>query len=250
MPACESYCNNETLVERRRALQNRLLRALPPDDYRRIAPHLKHVRLNRGQVLLQMPSASVEHVYFPKSGVCCVQAVTETGRGMGIAMIGCEGLTGIHALLSNLAPVQFCVQVCPWEAEWISVDRFAKEMDRRGALRQAVTEYYRMFFSDVVQSVACNRLHSTRERCCRKLLAISDRVGSHAFKLTHDMLGMMLGIQRPAVSVIAFDLKHAGLIEYTRGAVTIVDRRGLEAGACECYRAWRDRVAHLLPPTS
>jgi CRP-like cAMP-binding protein len=240
---------NVPFAERRRRLQNRLLRALPADDYNRIARHLKPLRLERGQVL-HAAGTPLDHVYFPVRGACGVDAVMETGQSVEVATIGCEGLTAIYTLMAQQAPVQVVAHIGPAEAQRIPVDRFEREMDRHGALRELVADFYRAFVSETLQSVACNRLHSTRQRYCRRLLTIADRIGSDAVTLTHDVMATMLGIQRPAVTLIASSLKHTGLIAYTRGVVVILDRVAVEASACECYRSARARIAHLLPPPS
>jgi CRP-like cAMP-binding protein len=234
-------------VERRRPLQNRLLRALPSEEYHRIVRHLKPLRLHRGQVL-HPAGAPIERVYFLMRGVCGVVAVMETGESVEVGTVGIEGISSVFRMSDTLGSVQLLVQLSPAEAQDMPVDRFEEEMDRHGAFRRLVTGYYHAFFSEVVQSVACNRLHSARERYCRRLLTMVDRIGSDTMNVTHDQMAMMLGIQRPAVTVIAHALKHLGSIRYTRGTVTIVDREAVEACACECYRTARRRIAQLLPP--
>jgi CRP-like cAMP-binding protein len=180
-------------------------------------------------------------------GVCGMVAFTEGGHSINVGPVGCEGVTGIYTLAAPLPSMQLLVHVEPAEAQELPFNRFEEEMNQRGTLHKLVTSYYHAFFSEVVESVACNRLHSTRQRYCRRLLTLADRIGSETFQLTHDLMATMLGIQRPAVSSIALSLKEAGIIEYTRGKLEIIDRPAVEQGACECYSTARARIAHLLP---
>jgi CRP-like cAMP-binding protein len=238
---------NTEPVERRRRVQNRLLRSLASSEYRRLAPHLEPITLPRGQILHRTDD-DVDHVYFPMHGICGVVAITGSGHGLDVGSIGCEGVTGVFMLTAATAAAQVVVQVGPVAALRLAIERFAEEMNRHGAFRQLVTSYYQAFLNEVVDSVSCNRLHSARERYCRRLLTIADRVGSESFAVTHGLMASILGIQRSAVSNMALQLKHQGIIDYRRGALTIVGRAELESSACACYGVSRARVAHLLPP--
>jgi CRP-like cAMP-binding protein len=235
------------LVERRRAVQNRLLRSLGRQEYERLAPHLQLVKLQRSQVL-HRSSAAVHHVYFPMRGLCGLVAGTEGNHSIDVGPVGCEGVTGIYTLAGPLPFKQLYVQVAPAEAQRLTVDRFEDEMNRRGALHRLVTGYYQAFFSEVVESVRCIREHTPLQRYCRRLLTIADRMASDSFFLTHDLMAAMLDVPRIAVIGLASNLKDAGAMEYMRGKVTMLDRPGVERRACECYRTARQRIAHLLPP--
>lgn len=228
-------------------MQNRLLRSLASSEYHRLAPHLEPVTLPYGHVLHRTDD-DVDHVYFPMRGICGVMTNARTGHGFEVGTIGCEGVTGVFMLTAASAAAQVVVQIGPVEALRLSIARFAEEMDRQGAFRQLVTGYYQSFLNEVVDSLSCTRLHSARERYCRRLLTIADRVGSDSFTVTHGLMASILGIQRSAVSNMALQLKHQGVIDYSRGALAIVDRSALERASCSCYGVAYARVAHLLPP--
>jgi CRP-like cAMP-binding protein len=223
------------------------LRSLSPQEFERLTPHLTTTTLTRGQIL-HGASRAIEDVYFPMKGLCGLVAVTQSGLGVDVAPVGCEGVTGVYSLASPHASARVLVEVGPVEALRLPIAKFDEEMDRRERLHSLVTGYYRAFVTEVVESVACHRLHSTLQRYSRRLLTISDRLGSDSFTLTHDLMASMLGIQRPAVSGMALTLKHSGAIDYSRGKISILDRAAIEASACECYRTARARIAHLLPP--
>jgi CRP-like cAMP-binding protein len=187
------------------------------------------------------------HVYFPTRGLCGIVSQTDR-QGVDVASLGCEGMTGVFGFADRSASSRVVVHMSPGEALFLPIERFDEEMDRREEFRDLVTQYYRAVIAEVVESVACQRLHSTEQRFCRRLLTIADRLGSDTFGLTHDLMASMLGIQRPAVSAMALAFKHLGAIAYRRGKVTILDREALEIRACGCYRAAHSRIAHLLPP--
>ena len=137
------------------------------------------------------------------------------------------------------------MQVPDTSAESMSATDFRAEMQRRGALYEGVTCYAQGFLGLVMQSTACMAFHSAPERCCRWLLMAHDRVGRDQFELSHEFLAMMLGTSRPTVSTVASTLQQAGLIQYSYGRITVRDRAGLEAGACECYAVIRDLFGSL-----
>ena len=237
---------NTVPIERRRPVQNRILRSLSTDAYRRLASDLEPTTFTRGQVL-HRGDDDMPCVYFPASGLCGVVTIADH-QSVDVAPVGCEGVTGVFKFADGSTASRVVVQVGPAEALALPLERFNEELDRGEELRDLVTRYYRSFVTEVVESVACHRLHSTEQRFCRRLLEISDRLGSDEFVLTHDLMASMLGIQRPAVSGMAITLKHLGAIAYTRGKLAILDRHAVETRACPCYRTAHTRIAHLLPP--
>jgi CRP-like cAMP-binding protein len=226
---------------------NRLLAALPRDEYQRIVPTLVPRPLRLRQVLHKHGEKLTE-VYFTGRGICSITNSMEDGRTVEVATVGNEGFVGIGAALGDsIASGEAFVQVQGDPALVMSIDAFRREMDRRGAFYDLVSRYARAFVGLVMQSVACNGLHSAEERCCRWLLMTHDRVEQDEFALTHEYMAMMLGVRRPTVTLVMAELTHAGIISHVRGRIRIVDRPGLEAASCECYRTIRALYDRLLP---
>jgi CRP-like cAMP-binding protein len=218
--------------------KNRLLAGLPDEDFRRMAPDLKTVPLTAKQVLLKRGD-KIRYVFFPNGGVCSVTAMMKDGTAVEVATVGDEGMLGISAFLGgNAMPGESMVQVpqsAGMSAERMPVDAFQREVDRRGALHEAVNRYTQGIVALMMQSTGCMGLHQVQERCCRWLLMTHDRIRSDQFTLSHEFLAMMLGSARPTVTLVARSLQDAGLIRYKHARITILDRRGLEAASCECY---------------
>jgi CRP-like cAMP-binding protein len=216
---------------------NRLLAALPADDYARIARTLDVVPLKLKD-LLHKPGEPIRYVYFPGGGFCSIVTVLEDGGMVEVATIGREGMVGATAALdgnppSSAAMVQGETDTC----YRMTADAYRREMDRHGAFYELLTRYAQALVGFIMQSTACNAVHSVEERLARWLLMAGDRMGSDDFPLTQEFAAMMLGATRPTVTVVAGTLQKAGLITYHRGHITIVDREKLEAASCECYRA-------------
>jgi CRP-like cAMP-binding protein len=216
---------------------NRLLAALPDDDYQRIVPTLTVVPLKLKDIL-HKPGEPIQHVYFPGGGFCSMLTVLEDGSMVEIATIGREGMVGVSAVLdgtpvTSAAMVQGETDTC----YRMKVDAFRREIDRRGAFHELMAHYAQALFGFVAQSTACNAVHSVEQRLARWLLMAHDRMGSDEFALTQEFVAMMLGATRPTVTVVAGTLQRAGLITYHRGRVTVVDREKLESASCECYQA-------------
>ena len=215
---------------------NRLLAALPPNDYERIAPFLKTIPLKLKQTLHKV-GEPVEYVYFPGGGFLSLLTVLQNGTMVEVATVGREGMAGLPAALnSDPSPSETFVQ---GESEWcwrMPTPAFRREIERRGALHELVSRYSHALFAVVMQSTACNAIHSVEQRLARWLLTAQDRMQANDFPLTQEFLAMMLGASRPMVTVVAGTLQKAGLITYHRGHLTVVDRERLEAASCECYR--------------
>ena len=236
--------HREPLTERS---SNKLLASLPPEDYERIAPHLRHVPMMAKQTLYKqdMPISSV---YFPGGGACSLVKSTEDGQTAEIAVIGAEGVIGASAFFGlHHAPCDVIVQIAGPGAQIMPAQLFITEMERHGPLYNRIVRYSQALMAQVMQSTVCNGLHSAQQRCVRWLLATRDRAATNEFPFTHEFLATMLGVRRPTVTLIIGQLRSAGLIHHRRGVVTILDRDGLEAVACECYRAVRLTFDRLLP---
>jgi CRP-like cAMP-binding protein len=171
----------------------------------------------------------------------------EDGGVVEVATVGREGLVGMAAVFgAPVASGEAFVQIAAEPAAVMSIDAFRREMERRGAFYDRVTRYSQAFVNMLMQSVACNGLHSAEQRCCRWLLMTHDRIGQDEFALTHEFLAIMLGVRRPTVTLVMADLARAGIVSHVRGHVRIVDRKGLEASSCECYRNVRMVFDRLL----
>lgn len=215
---------------------NRLLASLPADNYQRIASALDVIPLTLKD-LLHKPGEHTEHVYFPGGGFCSVVTVLTDGRMVEVATIGREGAVGALALTHrHTSPSATMVQGGSDTCYRMRADAFPHEMDRRGPFYELMTDYAQALVGFIMQSTACNAVHSLEQRLARWLLMARDRMESDKFPLTQEFAAMMLGAARPTVSLIASTLQNAGLIEYSRGWVTVLDREKLEAASCECYR--------------
>ena len=216
---------------------NRLLAALPADDYTRIARTFDVVPLKLKE-FLHKPGESVRYVYFPGGGFCSLVTVLSDGGMVEVATIGREGMVGASAVLDGNPPAAATmVQGATDRCYRMSADAFRREMDRRGPFYELLTHYAQALVGFIMQSTACNAVHSVEQRLARWLLMARDRLGSDDFPLTQEFVAMMLGATRPTVTVVAGTLQKAGLIKYRHGHVTIVDGDNLEAASCECYRA-------------
>jgi CRP-like cAMP-binding protein len=228
----------------RRVIANRILSTLPPDVFARILPDLKMVPL-KFRVSLHEPGDKMPYVYFPNSGVISMLTVMEDGTAVEIATIGNEGMVDLFVFLGlEESDSRLLIQV-PGTAMRMESTRFREHVAENPRLRALLGYYAIALFALVAQSTACNRMHPMVARCARWLLMTHDRVDAAEFPMTHDFLSEMLGVRRPSVSVAAKALKDAGLIKYHRGRITVIDRAGLEAASCECYRLIRARFDRM-----
>jgi CRP-like cAMP-binding protein len=228
--------------------RNRLLLALPSRNLKRLMPELEHIRCQNGQVLMDADS-SLDHVFFPDSGVVSVVAVYADGSVIEMATIGREGCTGMQAFFgAKTSSVQLLVQI-PGSAAKMSRAAFIRAMGSMPSFRTLMYAYVHAFLEQVLVSVACNGAHSLKERLARWLLMMRDRSDADVLPITQSLLADMLGVQRPTITNAARELESAGLIARRRRQVTILDRQGLTKESCECYRLVRERVAYHLPKT-
>jgi CRP-like cAMP-binding protein len=228
--------------------RNRLLVALPSSDLKRVMAELEHIRCQRGQVLMDADS-SLDHVFFPDSGVISVVAVYANGSVIEMATIGREGCTAIQAFFgAKTSSVRLLVQI-PGSATKMSRAAFARAMESVPSFRKLMSAYVHAFLEQVLVSVACNGAHSLKERLARWLLMMRDRSDGDALPITQNLLAEMLGVQRPTITNAARELERTGLIARGRRQVTILDRQGLTKASCECYRLVRTRLAFHLPKT-
>jgi CRP-like cAMP-binding protein len=228
--------------------RNRLLLALPSGNLKRIAPELEQIRCQSEQVLMDADS-SLDHIYFPDSGVVSIVAVYADGSIIEMATIGREGCTGFQAVFgAKKSSVRLFVQI-PGSAAKMSRPAFARAMKTMPSFRALMFAYVQAFLEQVMVSVACNGAHSLKERLARWLLMMRDRSDDDTLPITQNLLAEMLGVQRPTITNAAEELERAGLIERGRQQVTLLDRQGLMKASCECYELVRERVAFHLPKT-
>jgi CRP-like cAMP-binding protein len=217
-------------------VENRILARLPKADRQRLSPLLEAVAWVANDVLYEARSP-IDFVYFPEQGTASALTLMEDGRAIEVATIGNEGMVGmVLAVGADSSPNKVIVQV-PGAALRMKADAFKTEAGRDGAFRRLLLLYHSAFLSQASYSVACNGLHTVRQRCCRWLLMSQDRSpDDKAIRLTHEFLGFMLGVRRATVTEVLKPLQDDGLIKNGRGTITILDRPRMEAECCECYR--------------
>jgi CRP-like cAMP-binding protein len=229
-----------------RQVSNRLLAALPLADFQRLLPDLIYRPLKLKQVLHKNRDRVLD-VYFPDRSVCSLVSHMDDGSSVEVAMVGDEGLVGIGAVLGEgFACGDAVVQMPGNGAYSMTIEVFDREMARRGAFYDVVTKYAQVFVAMLIQSVACNGLHTAEERACRWLLMVSDRLGRNELNATHELLSILLGVRRPTVTLVLAQLVKAGMISQVRGSMRIVDRQLLEAASCECYGSVKRMVDRLM----
>ena len=211
-------------------------------------PELEQIPCEREQVLLDVDS-SLDHVFFPDSGVVSVVAVYADGSIIEMATVGREGCTGFQAILgAKESSVRFLVQI-PGSAAKMSRAAFTRAVKSMPAFRNLMYAYVHAFLEQVLVSVACNGSHSLRERLARWLLMMRDRSDDDTLRITQSLLAEMLGVQRPTITNAIRELEGADLIAPARRQITILDRQGLMRASCECYQLVRTRTAFHLPKT-
>jgi CRP-like cAMP-binding protein len=238
----------DSRLGRNRRPKNRLLQALPEEDFQRLLPDLKTIPTVAKQIF-HISGKPLDYVYFPNGGVASVTAVLSDGMMVETVTVGLEGMVGIEAYFGEgaLAPGETMMQVPDTNAEQLSISAFRREIARQGAFSHLIGRYAQAALALMMQSTACNARHKIEERCARWLLMTHDRVGCDDFQLSHEFLAVMLGVRRQSVTLIAGTLQAARLITYRHGRMRILDRAGLEASACECYILVRNRFKALLP---
>ena len=211
-----------------------------------LVPHLTRVALNAGEILSN-PRARPRHVYFPETAVLSLIMLMDGGGAVEAATVGNEGVAGLSVFLGKGTMSSRCLAQIAGEAQQIPSAVLADAIVESPGLDVLLRRYTQAFVNQLAQSVACNRLHTTQQRCARWLLMTHDRVGgSDVFDLTQDFLSYMLGVRREGVSAASRALQHRGVIRYRRGHISILDRPALERAACECYGETRGEYARLF----
>jgi len=227
-------------------LKNRLLASLSPGDFAMLSPQLTFVEMEKGRLLCD-PGDPIETIYFPHDCVISLMTLMESGAAIESATIGREGAFGLMAAIAPRQSMSRAIVQVPGRASRIAANALAETVKRSPTLAGLIDRHNDALFGHAIQSVACNALHSVEARFCRWLLSCHDRIDSDTVSLTQEFLADMLGVQRTTVTAVAGALQTKGLIGYRRGIVDILDRNGLEAGACECYDSVRRTYERLLP---
>jgi CRP-like cAMP-binding protein len=226
----------------------RLLLALPSSDLQQIMPELEHIRCEREQVSMDADSP-LDHVFFPDPGVVSVVAVYADGSIIEMATIGREGCTAVQSVFgAESSSAHHLVQI-PGCAARMSRAAFTRAVGSMPSFQSLMYAYVQAFLEQVLVSVACNGAHNLKQRLARWLLMMRDRGDDDALQITQNLLAEMLGVQRPTITNAVRELERAGLIARGRRHVSILDRQGLAAASCECYRLVRARLAFHLPKT-
>jgi CRP-like cAMP-binding protein len=228
---------------------NRLLAVLPEADYERLLPHLRLASLRVGEVLYQAGD-SIHTVYFLTAGLVSLVITSKEGIDVEVGMATREGAVGMSSLMSPDPILDRAIVQMEGSAYRISTRVLQDEFNRSSALRGQLLRHAQAVFMQTAQSALCNRLHSIEERMCRWLLTVSDRMGTDELDVTQEFMASMLGSRRSGVTMAAGILRTAGLIGYSRGHITILDREGLEESACECYGVIREKFERLFQQSS
>jgi CRP-like cAMP-binding protein len=224
--------------------ENRLLAALPAEEFERVESHLEPVILSQSQVVFR-PHDQINHVHFPVNSIVSLLTDLEDGTGMEVGLVGREGMVGISAILGGAETKVATVQG-QGEALRMRVDHLREEFQRGATLQSALLRYTHALMAQISQSVVCTARHIIEGRLARWLLMYHDRMDADEFELTHEFMANMLGVRRPGVSEIANRLQEKGLIHYQRGHIVILDRKGLEALVCECYAVVKEKFDDFL----
>jgi CRP-like cAMP-binding protein len=223
---------------------NKILLSISDSEYNSLRPHLEYVRLPN-HLVLHEAGARLEFAYFPNRGLISLVVVMKDGKTAEAGVVGNEGFTATPAVVGlNRGPLRAVMQVTG-DGFRVKVGALQRTLESTPQLRALLNRYAAIRGLQVAQTAACNRLHDIKQRLARWLLMTQDRVDSGALPITHDFLATMLGTDRPTVSLAAGVLQKKGLIEYTRGAVKIVNRKKLEDSACECYAVIRQYDGEL-----
>jgi CRP-like cAMP-binding protein len=226
--------------------KNRLLAALPPEEFASLLPQLTQCDFDKGRLLAD-PGDPITQVYFPIDAIVSVMTLMESGEAIESATIGREGAYGLLAAVSPREALSRAIIQVPGRAYRVSATALHEFWKRSPAFRSLVDRHTDALFAHAAQSVACNALHAVEARFCRWLLSCRDRIDVDTINLTQEFLADMLGVQRTTVTAVARALQAKGLIRYRRGIVDVLDRPGLEQSACECYRSVRRVYDGLFP---
>lgn len=228
---------------------NHLLAALPAEDCARILPYIELVKLPLGLTLCES-SDEMHHVYFPTNSIISLLYVMENGSSAEIAVVGNEGIVGISIFMGGDTTPSRAVVQSAGNAYRLKRQLLKDEFNRSQIFRGLLLRYTQALLTQMAQTAVCNRHHSLDQQLCRWLLLSLDRLPTNELIMTQELIANMLGVRREGVTEAAGNLQRAGLIEYSRGHITAIDRPGLEARTCECYAVVKNEFDRLLPGMS
>ncbi|MBK8752719.1 MAG: Crp/Fnr family transcriptional regulator [Candidatus Competibacteraceae bacterium] len=226
--------------------QNHLLAVLPEAEYEHLFPHLEPVSLKLGEALYESGDR-LSHVYFLTTAIVSLLYVMENGSSAEIAIVGNEGIVGIALFMGGETMPNRAVVQSEGHAYRLKGSVIKQEFHRSGALQSLFLRYTQALLTQMSQTAVCNRHHTLDQQLCRWLLLSLDRLPTNTLKMTQELIANMLGVRREGVTEAAGNLQHSGLIHYSRGRITVLDRPGLEARVCECYQVVRKEFCRLLP---
>jgi CRP-like cAMP-binding protein len=226
--------------------ENHLLAALPPADFARLRPSLKLVSLPLGEALYE-PGSQLRHVYFPTTSIVSLLYVMADGASAEIAVVGNEGLIGVSLFMGGETTPSRAVVQSAGHAYQLSGKVLKDEFILGGAMQHLALRYTQALITQMAQTAVCNRHHSLDQQLCRWLLLSLDRLPSNELVMTQELIANMLGVRRETVTEAAGKLQDAGVIQYSRGRITVLDRPALEARTCECYAVVKAECDRLLP---
>jgi CRP-like cAMP-binding protein len=226
-------------------VQNRLLAALPSDEYDRLLTNLETVRFPKNRILYEA-GEGIHYAYFPTQGMASLFAITEDGSTLEIGTVGSEGFIGVPVLHQiNIAACRVTVQI-PMTALRVEANSFVSEVKRNGPFRTVLSRYAHVVETQLVQAVICSLTHTVEQRLARRLIVMSDCVDADRFEITQEQLSIILGRHRNRISEAGLVLRDMGLIEIARSQLRIINRQGLAAAACDCYRIIRNITDQVL----
>jgi CRP-like cAMP-binding protein len=227
------------------APRNAVLSRLPAEQLAALADDLTQIDFEVRQVIYES-NQPIRHAYFPETGMVSIVSLMENGDSIEISTIGREGVVGtVLVLEADVVPFRSFIQMAGYGYR-MDASRFKHHVARSAEFRRLILRYHAAFVTQTMQGVACNGLHNVQQRCCRWLLLARDRADSDEIALTHEFLALMLGVRRASVTEVLRPLQDAGLVSSNRGTITILNRTGLEADSCECYRAVVDQLDRML----
>ena len=225
--------------------ENRLLAALPGDEYQRLVPSLQSVTFSLGEVVYES-GGRLDYIYFPTGSIVSFVYPMEDGSAAEMGLAGNDGVVGVALFLGgDTTPCRAVVQLAGGALK-LSAEVLQGEFSRGGVLQKLLLRYTQAFILQISQTAVCNRLHLVEQRLCRWLLLCHDRAESNELLMTQEFIANMLGGRRESVTVAAGRLQDAGLIHYIRGRIRILNRKGLEAAVCECYGVVKKEVERLF----
>ena len=224
---------------------NRLLAALPTEDYQRLVPYLQAVELPQYQILYSA-GENYKYAYFPSYSIVSTVAIMRNGSTTEIGVIGNEGMVGLPIILDTGYTNSTAIVQVGDGGYRISAERLQEEINRQGALKRLMMRYVQARFIQLGQTAACNRYHNVEQRFARWLLSVRDNIQKDEFQLTQEFISQMLGVRRTGVTEVANRFQKAGIIYYKRGLIRIVSSQKLEACACECYQLISSEFSRLL----